>query len=426
MEYANIKLPYDKKQIIAQINKENLAGILTSKAENYKSELSQNEIVEKSLDNPIGSSKLEELVCGKKNIVLISSDHTRPVPSKIITPILLRRIRSVEPNAKITILVATGFHRPSTHEELVDKYGEEIVKNENIVMHISTDDSAMVRIGTLPSGGPCIINRIAAEADLLISEGFIESHFFAGFSGGRKSVLPGVASYKTIMANHCGEFIDSNKARTGNIKFNPIHEDMVYAAKKAGLKFILNVVLDGDKKIIGSFAGDLEKAHETGCDFVRDLARVKGKFCDIAVSTNGGYPLDQNIYQAVKGMTAAEATNKENGVIIMVAGCRDGHGGEGFYKNLADVESPDEFLQKAIHTERQKTIPDQWTSQILARILSKHHVIMVSDLVDPELIENMHMELKTTFEEALRRAYEIEGENAKVTVIPDGLSVIVE
>ncbi|MCR3761518.1 nickel-dependent lactate racemase [Clostridium felsineum] len=426
MEYANIKLPYDKKQIIAQINKENLAGILTSKAENYKSELSQNEIVEKSLDNPIGSSKLEELVCGKKNIVLISSDHTRPVPSKIITPILLRRIRSVEPNAKITILVATGFHRPSTHEELVDKYGEEIVKNENIVMHISTDDSAMVRIGTLPSGGPCIINRIAAEADLLISEGFIESHFFAGFSGGRKSVLPGVASYKTIMANHCGEFIDSNKARTGNIKFNPIHEDMVYAAKKAGLKFILNVVLDGDKKIIGSFAGDLEKAHETGCDFVRDLARVKGKSCDIAVSTNGGYPLDQNIYQAVKGMTAAEATNKENGVIIMVAGCRDGHGGEGFYKNLADVESPDEFLQKAIHTERQKTIPDQWTSQILARILSKHHVIMVSDLVDPELIENMHMELKTTFEEALRRAYEIEGENAKVTVIPDGLSVIVE
>ncbi|URZ17484.1 nickel-dependent lactate racemase [Clostridium felsineum] len=426
MEYANIKLPYDKKQIIAQINKENLAGILTSKAENYKSELSQNEIVEKSLDNPIGSSKLEELVCGKKNIVLISSDHTRPVPSKIITPILLRRIRSVEPNAKITILVATGFHRPSTHEELVDKYGEEIVENENIVMHISTDDSAMVRIGTLPSGGPCIINRIAAEADLLISEGFIESHFFAGFSGGRKSVLPGVASYKTIMANHCGEFIDSNKARTGNIKFNPIHEDMVYAAKKAGLKFILNVVLDGDKKIIGSFAGDLEKAHETGCDFVRDLARVKGKSCDIAVSTNGGYPLDQNIYQAVKGMTAAEATNKENGVIIMVAGCRDGHGGEGFYKNLADVESPDEFLQKAIHTERQKTIPDQWTSQILARILSKHHVIMVSDLVDPELIENMHMELKTTFEEALRRAYEIEGENAKVTVIPDGLSVIVE
>ncbi|AAK78745.1 nickel-dependent lactate racemase [Clostridium acetobutylicum] len=426
MEYVNIKLPYDKKQITAKIYKRNLAGILVSKSENYKNSLSEKELVEKSLDNPIASPKLEELVKGKKNIVLISSDHTRPVPSKIITPILLRRIRSVEPNANIIILVATGFHRPSTHEELVDKYGEEIVKRENIVMHVSTDDSAMVQIGTLPSGGPCIINKIAAEADLLIAEGFIESHFFAGFSGGRKSVLPGIASYKTIMANHCGEFINSNKARTGNIKCNPIHEDMVYAARTAGLKFILNVVLDGNKKIIGSFAGDVEKAHETGCDFVKDLARVKKVPCDIAVSTNGGYPLDQNIYQAVKGMTAAEATNKENGVIIMVAGCRDGHGGEGFYKNLANVKTPEEFLEKAIHTERQKTIPDQWTSQILARILSKHHVIMVSDLVDQKLICGMHMELVSNFEEALERAYKIEGKDAKVTVIPDGLSVIVE
>ncbi|WP_436667744.1 lactate racemase domain-containing protein, partial [Latilactobacillus sakei] len=130
------------------------------------------------------------------------------------------------PDARIRILVATGFHRPSTHEELVNKYGEDIVNNEEIVMHVSTDDSSMVKIGQLPSGGDCIINKVAAEADLLISEGFIESHFFAGFSGGRKSVLPGIASYKTIMANHSGEFINSPKARTGNLMHNPIHKDM--------------------------------------------------------------------------------------------------------------------------------------------------------------------------------------------------------
>ncbi|MBU2701738.1 nickel-dependent lactate racemase [Sporomusaceae bacterium BoRhaA] len=426
MEYVNVKLPYDKKEIIAKIKRDNLQGILVSQAENYQTTLSQNEIVEASLDNPIGSPKLEYLVRGKKNIVIISSDHTRPVPSKIITPILLRRIRSVEPKANIKILVATGFHRPSTRKELIDKYGEDIVNNEQIVMHVSIDDAAMVKIGTLPSGGPCILNRTAVEADLLISEGFIESHFFAGFSGGRKSVLPGIASYKTIMANHCGEFIHSSKARTGNLKYNPVHEDMLYAAKTASLKFILNVVLDGDKQIIASFAGDLEKAHQTGCNFVEKLAKVKKIPCDIAISTNGGYPLDQNIYQAVKGMTAAEATNREKGVIIMVAGCADGHGGEGFYNNLAEAATPEEFLEKAIHTQRQDTIPDQWTSQILARILSKHHVIMVSDLVDPKLISGMHMELATTFEQALKRAYEIEGEDAKVTVIPDGLSVIVE
>lgn len=423
---VEINLPYDKRSIKASIPDKNFAGILESKAESFHNPLSEEETVEKSLDNPIGSPSLEELAKGKKNIVLISSDHTRPVPSHIITPIILKRIRSVAPEARIRILVATGFHRPSTKEELINKYGSEIVENEEIVMHVSTDDNSTVKIGQLPSGGDCIINKVAAEADLLLAEGFIESHFFAGFSGGRKAVLPGVASYKTIMANHSGEFINSNKARTGNLMHNPIHKDMVYAARTAKLAFIVNVVLDGDKKIIGSFAGDVEKAHEVGCKFVKQLASVKEIPSDIAISTNGGFPLDQNIYQAVKGMTAAEATNKEGGVIIMVAGSSDGHGGEGFYHNLADVSDPKEFLEKAINTPRLKTVPDQWTSQILARILVHHHVIFVSDLVDPALIRDMHMELATTFDEALQRAFEIESENAKVTVIRDGLSVIVE
>ncbi len=418
-------LPYDKGTMAAEVADANLLAVLESKAAGYKAAKGQQELVEESLDHPIGSPRLEELVKGKKNITIISSDHTRPVPSHITMPILLRRIRSVEPKANISILVATGFHRPSTHEELVAKYGEEIVNNENIVMHVSTDDASMVKIGTLPSGGECIVNRTAVEADLLIAEGFIESHFFAGFSGGRKAVLPGVASYKTIMANHCGEFINSHHARTGNLLDNPIHRDMVYAARTAGLKFILNVVLNEDKEIIGSFAGELERAHEKGCEFVADLAHVPQVQADITVSTNGGYPLDQNIYQAVKGMTAAEAANKEGGTIIMVAGCADGHGGEGFYHNLADAKTPQEFLQKAIHTPRLETIPDQWTSQILARILAHHRVIMVSDLVEPQLITNMHMELAKSFDEALQKAYSYEGCDAKVAVVPDGLAVIV-
>ncbi|EGO5857292.1 nickel-dependent lactate racemase [Enterococcus faecalis] len=423
---VEINLPYDKKMITARIPDKNFIGLLESKAEHFSNPYTEKETVEKSLDNPIGSLPLEELAKGKKDIVLISSDHTRPVPSHIITPIILRRIRSVNKTARIRILVATGFHRSSTREELISKYGKEIVENEEIVMHISTDDSSMVKIGQLPSGGDCIINRIAAEADLLLAEGFIESHFFAGFSGGRKSVLPGIASYKTIMANHSGEFIDSSNSRTGNLTDNPIHNDMVYAAAKANLAFIVNVVLDGDKKIIGSFAGDMVEAHKVGCNFVKEIAHVKKIPCDIAVSTNGGFPLDQNIYQAVKGMTAAEATNKDGGVIIMVAGCRDGHGGEGFYENIANVKNPNEFLEAAIHTPRLETVPDQWTSQILARILVHHHIIFVSDLVDPELITSMHMEIAKTFDEALERAFEREGLNAKVTVIRDGLSVIVE
>lgn len=418
-------LPYNTTKVPVEIDDQNFVRTLVSKVESYRPDISQQDLVEASLDHPIGSPRLEELVRGKKNIVIISSDHTRPVPSKIITPILLRRIREAKPDANIKILVATGFHRPSTRQELIDKYGQEIVDHEQIVMHVATDDAAMVKIGTLPSGGECIVNRIAVEADLLLAQGFIEPHLFAGFSGGRKSVLPGVSSYKTIMANHCGEFIDSPNARPGIIQDNPIHKDMLYAAKTAGLRFIVNVILNGEREIIASFAGDLEKAHAKGCDFLTSLASVPKVQCDITVVTNGGYPLDQNIYQAVKGLTSAEATNKDGGVIIMVAGLSDGTGGKGFYNNLAQLKTPQEFLNRVSHVPRNQTAADQWESQVLARILSRHHVIMVSDIIKPEIVTAMHMEHAKSVDEALRRAYELHGRDAKVVVIPDGLAVIV-
>lgn len=420
-----LQVPYHKGLIDIEIPEKNLIGVLESKADEFKVTETQKEIVERALDNPIGSKTLEELVEGKKNMVLITSDHTRPVPSKVTLPILLRRIRKVNPTIDITILIATGFHRPTTREEMIDKFGIEIVENEKIVNHISTDDSMMVNLGTLPSGGDLIINKLAVETELLISEGFIESHFFAGFSGGRKSVLPGVASAKTIMANHCGEFIASPNARTGVLVNNPIHKDMLYAAEKSKLAFILNVVIDSEKKVINAFAGDSAKAHLTGCEFVMSLAKVEKTPSDIVVSTNGGYPLDQNIYQSVKGMTAAEANCKENGVIIMVAACNDGHGGQSFYDNVAGAESPKALLDKIATVPRNETVPDQWEFQILARILDKFTVIMVTDMCDPEMIKSMHMQHAFTFEEALKKAFEIKGEDATVTVIPDGVSVIV-
>jgi nickel-dependent lactate racemase len=265
---------------------------------------------------------------------------------------------------------------------------------------------------------------VAADADLVLSQGFIEPHLFAGFSGGRKSVLPGISSYKTIMANHCAEFINSPDARPGILKGNPIHKDMLYAAHAAGLKFIVNVVLNGAREIIACFAGGLEEAHVKGCEFLASLAAVSKLQCDITVVTNGGYPMDQNIYQGVKGLTSAEATNKPGGVIVMIAGLADGTGGKGFYSNLANCKSAAEFLDHVSTVDRRHTVPDQWESQVLARILNRHHVIMVSDLIKPEIVTNMHMEYAKTPDEALRRAYELQGSNAKVAVIPDGLAVI--
>jgi nickel-dependent lactate racemase len=412
--------------MILDIPDENFLKILQSKAHDYVVNKSQEEIVEESIDNPIGSQKLEELVKNKKSVVIITSDHTRPVPSKVTMPIILRRLRELDPDINIKILVATGFHRPSTREELIYKMGEEIVNNEEILMHISTDESQMVKAGVLPSGGDFYLNKLAYEADILIAEGFIEPHFFAGFSGGRKSILPGIASAKTIMYNHCSDFIDSKNARTGNLKNNPIHEDMVYAAKVANLAFIVNVVIDQDKKVIASFAGDVESAHTKGCEFVTGLSKIDSHKADIVVSTNGGYPLDQNIYQAVKGMTAAEATCNEGGVIIMIAACNDGHGGQSFYDNIAYANSPTQVLETVRKVNRGETAPDQWEFQILARILEKYTVIMVTDQCNPDIIKNMHMKHASNFNKALNMALDIKGNDSKIVVIPDGVSVIVK
>lgn len=425
-EMVKVKIPYHRSFMEAEIPKKNLAAVLKSKAEDYETELSETEIVEKALDNPIGSKKLGKMVVGKQDMVIVTSDHTRPVPSKITMPILLKRIRKVNPDIDITILVATGFHRATSKQELIDRFGQDIVENERIIIHDCRDDESLMKVGVLPSGGDLILNKLALDTELLIAEGFIEPHFFAGFSGGRKAILPGIASEKTIMANHCSEFIASEYARTGILKNNPIHEDMIYAAKKVKLSFILNVVIDSNKKIIKAFAGDTEKAHEEGCDFVSQLFQVDRAEADIVISSNGGYPLDQNIYQSVKGMTAAEATCKEGGIIIMVSACNDGHGGQSFYDNLANVESPQKLLERVIKVPRNETEPDQWEFQILSRILSKFTVILVTDMCEPQMIKNMHMEHAFTLQEAIQKAISIKGEDAKVTVIPDGVAVIVK
>ncbi|WP_129595904.1 nickel-dependent lactate racemase [Anaerophilus nitritogenes] len=423
---ATIKVPYSKTHLSIEIPDKNLEGILESNASEFIANKSQTEIVNHALNHPIGSKKLEELVIGKKNMIIITSDHTRPVPSHITLPIMIKRIRKANPCIDIKILIATGYHRPTTKEELIFKCGEEIVKNEKFVMHFSKEKDTLTKVGILPSGGELWLNKLVMETELLIAEGFIEPHFFAGFSGGRKSILPGVAGAKTVLNNHCSKFIASNYARTGILENNPIHEDMLYAAKTAKLAFILNVVIDSEKKVINAFAGDYKIAHEKGCEFVTSLAKVDKIQVDIAVSTNGGYPLDQNIYQAVKGMTAAEAICKEGGVIIMIAACNDGHGGQSFYENMAEAKNPKEVLEKVLKIPANETIPDQWEFQILARILSKHRVIMVTDLCDPQMIKAMHMEHAYTFEEALNRAFRIKGADAKVGVIPDGVSVIVK
>lgn len=421
---AQFKLPFYKGYINCEIEDSLVNGVLTSHAEDFVPEAGEEELVKKALENPIGSKPLCELAKGKKHIVIISSDHTRPVPSHITMPILLEEVRKYNSDVKITILIATGMHRPTTHDELVAKYGEKIVKEEKIVVHSAYNDEDMTFKGVLPSGGELWINKLVDECDLLISEGFVEPHFFAGFSGGRKSVLPGIASKKTVLWNHNAKFIANSKSRAGNLEDNPIHKDMLFAAKQAKLAFILNVVLNSEKKIIKAFAGDLEKAHTEGCELVKSIAQVKPILSDIVITTNGGYPLDQNIYQSVKGMTAAEACVNRGGVIITCTSCADGTGGDFFYKLLANASSAEEAYSNLNNVEPKDTEFDQWEAQILARILCKATVIIVTDKCDPKIITDMHIKHANTIEEALKIARSIVGNDKKITIIPDGISVI--
>ena len=294
------------------------------------------------------------------------------------------------------------------------------------MVHDCDDKDNMVYLGKLPSGGDLIINRLAAEADLLVAEGFIEPHFFAGFSGGRKSVLPGVASRATVMYNHNSSFIADPHSRTGVIEGNPIHNDMLYAARAARLDFIVNVVIDAKHDPVFAVAGDCDLAHRAGREFLASKCQVDAVPADIVISTNGGYPLDQNIYQSVKGMTAAEATVKEGGVIIMLSKAADGHGGKSFHETFRDEKDLNRMMQAFLDRKPEETIIDQWQSQIFARVMLKATVIFISSC-DDELVEDMHMIPAHSVEEALKKAKEIvKKEDYMVTVIPDGVSVIVK
>lgn len=421
----NVSFPYGKELITYNFENENFNGVLVSKLHGYKPEASGMDLVKNAMANPIGSKRLSELAKGKKNIVIIASDHTRPVPSKVIIPPILEEIRGANPEADITILIATGCHRNTRKEELIEKFGDDIVNNERIVVHDCADSDSLVKIGILPSGGELCINKIAYEADLLISEGFIEPHLFAGFSGGRKSVLPGIAAKQSVLANHCSEFIAHPLARTGILNGNPIHRDMLWAAKQAKLAYIVNVVINENKEAIYAVAGDVEAAHLAGCDFLYGLCKAKPIISDIAITTNGGYPLDQNIYQAVKGMTAAEATVKEGGVVIMLARSNEGHGGEVFYRQLAEETDIDKSISMMLARGRNETVPDQWQAQILLRILKRASVVYVSD-ADDTLIRDLHMIPAHTIEEAIDIAKKILNKNdPSIIAIPDGIAVMV-
>lgn len=418
----NLSIPYGHGSKTAQCDFNSWEILTPAKPEGHPA--APNALIRQAMATPIGSLPLQELAKGKKNAVIIISDHTRPVPSKLILPPMLQALREASPGIEITLLVATGCHRKTSTGELEAKLGEEIFRKERIVIHDCDDTENMVCLGNVPSGAALRINRVAAETELLLAEGFIEPHFFAGFSGGRKSVLPGVCSRETVMTNHCARLIDHTCSRTGILEGNPIHRDMEAAARMAGLAFIVNVLLGDEKQVIHAVAGDPFEAHREGCRIMGTLAGVRpDRLGDIVITSNGGAPLDQNIYQVVKSLSTAEAAAAEGADIIVCAQCADGIGGEQFYCAMRDCTSAHELLAQIRTVPAEQTVPDQWQYQILCRILEKHRVLFVTDAALKQTITDMKMTWCGSLEEAIELAQRAHPKGHAV-VIPDGVGAM--
>ncbi len=417
-----IQLPYGHGSLDLHVEEDRLEAVVRAQMGSLEPEPGEAALVRYALEHPIGTPRLSELVQGKDRIVLVTSDHTRAVPSRITLPLQLAEIRHGNPDADITILIATGLHRMTTEQEQRRMFGDAIVDEERIVCNDAFDPSQFVDMGELPSGAHFKVNRLATTCDLLLCEGFIEPHFFAGFSGGRKSILPGICAEETVKENHSYKAISDPHALTGVLAGNPIHEDMVAAARRVGVAHILNVALNERKQVIGAWAGELEEAHAAGVAFVRKWSQCPPVTGDIVVTTNGGYPLDQNLYQSPKAVATAEACAGDDGVIVMCCSCLDGMGGSHFAE-LIQMGMPDEIDAYLSRIPATETIPEQWCPQIYARILRKHPMVLVSEL-DPKTVRRCNMIPASTPDEALAIARSIKGDDSRVVVIPDGVSVL--
>lgn len=371
-----------------------------------------------SLNKPIDAPPLRNWFNSKSKVCITFTDITRATPNNRLIPWILKYLSFI-PEKNITLLNSLGSHRPNTDEELQKMLTPEVVKRYKIVHNEPENIDCHIKVGNLKDGTPAFVSRYLLESDVRIITGFIEPHFFAGFSGGPKGILPGVAYIDTIMANHRAENISNPNATFGITEGNPIWEEMRHIALKSGPSFLINVTLNEDKKITGIFAGDIIAAHQKGAEFVKKHAmqKVKERF-DIVITTNSGYPLDLNLYQGVKGMSAAARIVKPGGVIILACECRDGVPFNSSYeKLLRSGKTPDELLKMIMNSS--KVLPDQWQVQIQAQIQKQATVYLYSSLQE-DMVKAAHLIPCKDIEKTVREIISARGNDVKIAVMPYG------
>ncbi|MGE5396996.1 MAG: nickel-dependent lactate racemase [Chitinophagales bacterium] len=410
---------YGKRDISFSIPDNRIEAIIERPSSSQM--MDEKELVNNALNNPIGSEGLRELVKkkGGANAVVVINDITRPTPYKIMLPGLLQELEAggIAPD-QITLLVANGIHRAQTEKENEELYGQEICHKYKVVNH--NPDQDLVNLGRLSGGIELLVNRRAVEAGILVTTGLVGLHYFAGYSGGRKSIVPGIAGRATIEASH--SMMADPRARLGNIHDNPVHHILLEAAQKVGVDFILNVLTDDHKKIAAAVAGDLEAAWLRGTEICRASSVYRlNKQADIVVAGCGGHPKDINLYQAQKALDSAAQAVKPGGVIILAAQCGEGMGEDTFSRWVNEANTPEDIKERfKNHFEL-----GGHKAFAICGVLDKCDIVLVSDM-DPELVKKAFMIPASSIEAGLEYAYANLGPEAGIAVIPEAPTLAME
>ena len=419
-EFHVERIPYGKGEIEIQIPKKNFVAALMPQ---YKPGLKDEAgAVRKALENPIGTKRLKEIARGRKNAVIVVNDITRPTATQKLLPHLIQELKEGGMKEdQIQFLVATGTHRDNTKEELAGMLGKEIMDRFKVVNHHCQDDEIMVDLGKTSGGIPVVINRLFWEAELKITTATIAPHQGAGFSGGRKSVLPGIASLATLKQHH-GFSMRSDKPAMGWVEGNKFHENALEAAKMAKTDFIINTVQNHRKEITQVVAGDVEKAWLEGVKASREIFEVRVPHpVDIVITTPGGFPKDIDLYQSQKSMASSELVVKEGGTVILLAECKDGVGARGFYEWMSAATCPQDVIDRFIREGYSIGASKAW---LFSRCLKRSDLIVVSKHIDVKTLKEMFTQRADTFDRAIQMALAKHGENAQIILLKNGSDMI--
>ena len=414
MDVTTLELPFGRSSVSADAPTENILGIYRPQTDGRV--LDEDALLRESLENPVCSPPLRDLVRPGQKIAIVTSDLTRPCPSTRLLPLILDELAaSGIPDTDVTVVIALGLHRPMTASELEATVGPDVFRRVAVINH---DPGDIVRLGVTVAGTPVEIFRPIVESDIRICLGNVELHYFVGYSGGAKAIFPGCASEATISANHA--MMVRPEACAGRLEGNPVRGDIEEGVAMIGVDFIFNVVLDGKHRIIGAVSGDVTAAHRRGCEIAAQRSTtIIPKQADIVLVSAGGYPSDVNLYQAQKALDNAQYSVRDGGLIILSAECSEGFGNQTFESWMTNANSPEEVLDRI----QQKFVIGGHKAAAIAAVLRRATVYLVSTL-SPDSVQDCGLVPFANLREAMHAAFDDVGRGAEIIVMPNGGSIL--